>query len=63
MATYDRLYDRIIAIYPTLTLQDFMSQKIVLRDDGDGAYIETWNYAGIEQPTDEQLAAVMLPEA
>lgn len=63
MSTHTRLYERIVTLYPQITVHDFMGQKIILRDDGEGAYIEKWNYAGIEQPTDEQLAAVTLPEA
>lgn len=62
MAIHTRLYDRIVTLHPQITVEDFISQKIVLRDDGEGAYIEKWEYAGIEQPTDEQLSAITLPE-
>jgi hypothetical protein len=31
--------------------------KILLQDDGSGAYIKTWTYDGLDKPTDEQLAS------
>ena len=53
------LYDRIIAIYPDLTMQDFM---IVIRlqndSDGRGDYIAAWNHPTLPQPTQEQLDAL-----
>jgi hypothetical protein len=30
---------------------------VILRDDGDGAFIETWSVDGLDKPTDEQLAS------
>jgi hypothetical protein len=52
------LYDRIIAIYPTLTLEDFMPPNgaITLQNDGNGDYIKEWNHANFSQPTQEQVA-------
>lgn len=54
------LYDKIVAIYPQLTLQDFSSigGTISLRNDSDGRgdYIESWNHLTLAQPTQEQLA-------
>ena len=49
------LYDKIIAVYPELTNEDFgLSGSIRLRNDSDGIgdYIEKWNY---EQPIPEGL--------
>jgi hypothetical protein len=31
--------------------------KILLQDDGSGAYIKTWNIDGLAKPSDEQLAS------
>lgn len=42
------MFDEIIAIYPELTLTDFVpdSGSINLRDDGDGVvYIYKWEYS------------------
>ena len=42
------LYELIIAEYPELQdSKDFLNGTISLRDDsdGNGAYIETWNYS------------------
>jgi hypothetical protein len=40
------MYDKIIAVYPELTQQQFIDGTIVLQDDADGkgAYIAAWNY-------------------
>ena len=32
-------------------------KNIVLQNDGSGDYIHTWNVAGLEKPTNEQLAS------
>ena len=54
------LFQKIIAIYPTLTIDDFSPVKgtIVLQDDSDGkgAYIKEWNHPSLPKPTEEQLA-------
>jgi hypothetical protein len=54
------LPEKIIAIYPILTYDDFMSGLIVLQndEDGKGDYISVWKYPGLAEPTDEQLNAV-----
>lgn len=44
-------------IYPEITDSDFIG-SIILQDDGNGAYIKTWDHPTLTQPTDEQLAAV-----
>ena len=31
--------------------------KVELQDDGDGAYIKTWAYEGLTEPTAEQIAS------
>ena len=53
------LFDKIMAIYPDLTMQDFM---IVIRlqndSDGRGDYIAAWNHPTLPQPTQEQLDAL-----
>jgi len=55
------LYDKIIALYPSLTIDDFQSMNlnahIALQNDGDGDYIAVWNHPTLPRPTDEQLGA------
>jgi hypothetical protein len=56
------VYDRIMAIYPTLMQADFgpFSGTIRLQNDSDGRgdYIAAWNHPTFAQPTQEQLDAV-----
>lgn len=56
------LYDKIIAIYPELTQQDFtpFGGTIVLQNDSDGRgdYIREWNHPTLTKPTQEQLDAI-----
>lgn len=49
------LYEKIMALYPELTQQDFMT-TIRLQNDGDGDYIAAWNHPTLTRPTEEQLA-------
>ena len=51
------LYEKIIALYPQLTEQDFV-KLIVLQNDGDekGDYICKWEHPTFSKPTNEQLA-------
>jgi hypothetical protein len=55
------LYEKIIAIYPELTGEDFMPGRgtIMLQNDSDGRgdYIKSWTHATLAQPTEEQLAS------
>ena len=53
------LYEKIIAIYPELTEQDFCSKgTITLQNDSDGKgdYIAKWEHPTLARPTDEELA-------
>jgi len=53
------LYDKILAVRPNLTAEDFMPEgTIVLQNDSDGKgdYIREWNHPTETKPTDEQLA-------
>ena len=56
------LYDKIIAIYPELTPQDFALPQgtILLQNDSDGRgdYIAAWNHPTLAQPTQAQLDEV-----
>ena len=53
------LYDKIMAIYPELTSQDFITFIRLQNDsDGNGDYIAEWNHPTLPKPTDEQLAAL-----
>jgi hypothetical protein len=54
------LYDKIIALYPELTIDDFsLKGKIRLQNDSDGKgdYIAKWEHPTLPRPTDEQLGA------
>lgn len=50
------LYDKVMALYPSLTKLDFMT-TICLQSDsnGTGDYIANWNHATLIKPTKEQL--------
>jgi len=53
------LYDRIMAIYPALVTQDFLTVIRLQNDsDGRGDYIAAWNHPTLPRPTQEQLDAV-----
>lgn len=55
------LYQKITALYPSLTKADFgLGGTIQLRNDGEGDYIASWNHPTLEQPTQEQLDAVVI---
>ena len=52
------LYEKIMAIYPQLEQQDFMTVIRLQNDsDGKGDYIAKWDHT-LPKPTDEQLGAV-----
>jgi hypothetical protein len=51
------LYEKIMTIYPNLTLQDFRTVIILQNDlDGKGDYIAKWEHPTLAKPTAEQLA-------
>ena len=52
------LYQKIIALYSSLTDVDFDPFKgtITLQNDGDGDYIAKWEHPTLPRPTDEELA-------
>jgi hypothetical protein len=53
------LYDKIIAIYPQLTDEDFSRRGTILLQndsDGKGDYIAKWEHPTLAKPTAEQLA-------
>ena len=53
------LYEKIMAIYPQLTNEDFVGTvpTIQLQNDSDGKgdYIAAWNHPTLARPTEEQL--------
>ena len=49
------LFQKIMALYPSLIQQDFTT-VIVLQNDGAGDYIKVWNHPTLPRPTDEELA-------
>ena len=51
------LYEKIIALYPSLTDKDFTTVIILQNDsNGKGDYIKEWNHPTLARPTEEQLA-------
>jgi hypothetical protein len=58
------LYEKIIDLYPQLTIEDFTSMNlsgtITLQNDSDGRgdYIAKWEHPTLARPTDEQLASI-----
>ena len=51
------LYDKIMALYPSLTQQDFLTVIRLQNDsDGRGDYIASWEHPTLAKPTDEELA-------
>jgi len=57
------LYDKILAVRPNLTAEDFMPHgngTIVLQNDSDGKgdYIREWNHPTVTQPTNTELDGV-----
>ena len=53
------LYDKIMALYPSLTQQDFLTVITLQNDsDGKGDYIKSWQHPSLPQPTQEQLDGV-----
>ena len=56
------LYDKILAVRPNLTADDFAptTGTIVLQNDSDGKgdYIKSWSHPTESKPTQEELDAV-----
>ena len=53
------LFDKLMALYPSLTQQDFLTVITLQNDsDGKGDYIKLWQHPTLTQPTQEQLDAV-----
>ena len=51
------LYEKIMALYPSLTQQDFLTVITLQNDsDGRGDYIAKWEHPTLAKPTEEQLA-------
>jgi hypothetical protein len=51
------MYDKIMALYPSLTQQDFLTVIRLQNDsDGKGDYIAKWEHPTLARPTDEELA-------
>ena len=53
------MYDKIMALYPSLTQQDFLTVITLQNDsDGKGDYIKSWSHPTLKQPTQEELDAI-----
>ena len=51
------LYDKVMALYPELTTEDFTTTIRLQNDsDGKGDYIAAWEHPTLAKPTAEQLA-------
>ena len=52
------LYEKIMALYPSLTDVDFLTTIRLQNDsDGKGDYIASWEHPTLARPTEEQLNA------
>lgn len=50
------MYDKIMALYPSLTNDDFLTVIRLQNDsDGKGDYIAKWEHPTLPRPTDDQL--------
>jgi hypothetical protein len=50
------LYDKIMALYPSLTQMDFLTVITLQNDsDGKGDYIAKWEHPTLAKPTDDAL--------
>ena len=54
------LVQKIMALYPELTIINFMNGTIVVRNDSNGTpdYLAQWNHPTYTRPTQEQLDSV-----
>ena len=53
------LPEKILALYPSLTDNDFLTVITLQNDsDGKGDYIREWNHPTLAKPTQEQLDGV-----
>jgi hypothetical protein len=53
------IYEKIMAIYPQLTDNDFMTTIRLQNDsDGKGDYIAKWEHPTLAKPTDKELEGV-----
>ena len=51
------LFQKIMALYPSLQPQDFLTVITLQNDsDGKGDYIAKWEHPTLPRPTDEELA-------
>ena len=51
------LVQKIMTLYPELTIDDFMDGIILVRNDSNGTpdYLTQWNHPTLARPTKEQL--------
>jgi hypothetical protein len=50
------LYEKVLALYPDLTTQEFMTVIRLQNDsDGKGDYIAKWEHPTLPRPTDDAL--------
>ena len=53
------LYEKIMALYPSLTEKDFLTVITLQNDsDGKGDYIAKWEHPTLTRPTQTQLDGV-----
>ena len=51
------LYEKIMALYPSLIQEDFFTVILLQNDsDGKGDYIAKWEHPTLARPTEQQLA-------
>jgi hypothetical protein len=50
------LYDKIMALYPSLTEQDFLTVIRLQNDsDGRGDYIASWEHPTLPRPSEDEI--------
>jgi hypothetical protein len=53
------IYEKIMAIYPSLNMEDFTSLTATIHcqndSDGKGDYIAKWEHPTLARPTEQQL--------
>jgi hypothetical protein len=53
------MYNKIMALYPSLTAQDFVTVITLQNDsDGKGDYIKNWSHQTLKEPTQAELDAI-----
>jgi len=52
------LSEKVMTLYPSLVIEDFVKRIIVIQNDSDGKgdYIAKWEHPTLARPTEQELA-------